>query len=102
VGATAALIYEQFNFGIFGSQLQLVIDLNSAQLPIFHAEAVYRRAAAAEPGFYSSYSFDLWMGWLEKTAKFIQVDNGNTTLTHDGKEFFKYIVNRGYSLVRPH
>jgi hypothetical protein len=99
--AVVSVQYEQFNFLILGSQLNLLRDLNSTPLPRKYAETIYTMASANEPGFFSAYTFQQWLDWL-KLALLVDQNGDLLHLTYDGREFFKYVVSRGYILVRPH
>ena len=101
VAAAVGLTYEQANYVIFGSQLQLLLELNGATTVIFRASEIYRRVAELEPAFYSTYPFELWIGWLERNSLVSNVD-GNLSITYDGREFLKYLIHRGYPMVRQH
>lgn len=102
VAVAVGMAFEQANYGVFGSQLALLLELNTGPGVIFRASELYKQAAEREPAFYSGYSFDQWMGWLEHNVRYLRNESGALTITSDGREFLKYLIHRGYPMARPH
>ena len=101
--AVLCLAFEKLNVYIFGSQLAALQRLNtrggigadqSEILTLFFAPA-----KAQFPQVYKAYSFEQWLQYL--LARDVIVRNATRlVITAEGKEFLKYLVDQGYSLVR--
>lgn len=86
---------------IFGSQLNALEFINSLSqgaaaetLQIF-----YKQAAAQQPGFYATYSFDDWLGFIESQGLVVRKEQ-TISITLEGREFLKHVMQRGYTLYK--
>jgi hypothetical protein len=96
------LAHERNYNAIFGSQLQLLAQMNVdvGVQPII-AQAVYDAAKSANPEVYRSFTFEQWIGFLLGGVITI-APNGNYVLTHYGRGFLKYILDRHLSVNKPY
>lgn len=93
--------FENAYMFIWGSQIAVLQYLNSAGQDT-HLELLkpwYEQAVGGEPEFYNNYSFDQWLGFLEGHLLIIR-RGGTITISLEGREFLKYLVDRGYSLYK--
>ena len=84
---------------IFGSQLALLHQLNTMAplgVPIADARRAFDAACRSYPDFYKTYSFDQWMAFLQGQALILRSGNDRVSITVAGREFLKYLVERGY------
>ena len=99
--ASAFLLVSQFESTynlIFGSQLALLQQLNTLPLgmPIADARHFFDAACRSYPDFYKTYSFDQWMTFLQGQGLILRPANDRVAITIAGREFLKYLVERGY------
>ena len=59
----------------------------------------YEQSAARDPKAGFDYTFDQWLRFLETHGLVTRKDD-LIAITIDGREFLKYILDRGYSLHR--
>lgn len=85
---------------IWGSQISALQFLNSAGT--VRAEFLrpgYDQAAARDPDLYRTYTFDQWLNFLQ--ASVLVVRSGESvTISLEGREFLKYLLQQGYSLYK--
>ncbi len=81
---------------IFRSQIRAMEKLNSGPRKIDEVRKYYDEAAITNPQHYSNYSFDAWLKYLFGRELILQ--NAETiAITERGREFLKYLVQRGLS-----
>ena len=93
--------FESAYMFIWGSQIGVLQFLNSANqdTPEDVLKPWYELAAGREPEFYRDYSFEQWLGFLE--GHYLIMRRGRTiAISLEGREFLKYVVDRGYSLSK--
>ncbi len=101
--ANIRAIFERLARLIFGSQLELLIHLNSR----FEGETpsdlkhYYDLAAVASPGLYKDYSYDQYLGFL-KSNNLVQEMGGRLYVTDMAKQFMTYLIQTGDTAPRPH
>lgn len=87
---------------IFGSQiaaldaLQSLGGVGSVQM----LQDQYKNAVLENPGFYQSFSFEQWLGYLTAWG-LVEVNNSEVHLTSAGRAFIPHIANLGYPLRPP-
>ena len=87
---------------IWGSQLRALELLNeSAPQGVLLAalEPWYELGKAVDPAWYQNYAFQQWYGFLENPPLVVN-KAGTIHITLLGREFLKYLVQSGYSLVK--
>jgi hypothetical protein len=97
------LIFNDIYYLIFGSQLLLLQELNPHApdgVPENDARKLYDAVAAKYSEFYSGYSFDHWLGYLEN-RNLVRRTSGRVALTVLGREFLKYLVEVGRLMSKP-
>jgi hypothetical protein len=106
-GLNVQLTHERNYNAIFGSQLQLLEQMNPAiGVPPSVPRQIYDAAKAAFPEMYRDYTFDQWIAFLQNGG-LITVGGhslstlGNYVLTPYGRGFLKYIVDRRLSVNKP-
>jgi len=86
---------------IWGSQLSLLDHLNSlgpVGMPLDQVRTGYFNIAAQlHPELYSAYTFEQWAGFLEG-QQLVLLTKGRVAITLWGREFLKYLVDRGYRM----
>ncbi|HEV3218837.1 MAG TPA: hypothetical protein VGZ48_03655 [Candidatus Acidoferrales bacterium] len=88
--------YEVTWLTIFGSQIRAMEKMNTGLCKIDGIRKFYNNAALASPQYYSKYSFDEWLQYLFEKILIVQTGDAlNTTVR--GREFLKYLVQRGLS-----
>jgi len=93
--------FEKTYVSIFGSQISALQYLNTQQAvarPLL--KLYYDEAAKAEQKFYANYAFDQWLGFIQN-ASFITEADGKVSISLEGIEFLKYILERGYNPHKP-
>jgi hypothetical protein len=79
---------------IFGSQILALKRLNVAGRPtIDDARQFFDSVKKQHPLFYSTYSFEGWLGFLLKSALIVQNDNV-LEITDFGRDFLVYLTER--------
>ncbi len=86
---------------IFGSQLEILLLLNARPSgeTLEKVRAIYDRAVQNFPAIYTSYSFEPYLGYLER-AQFVTREGDRLTVTPRGKAFLHYLVAIGDTLPR--
>jgi len=97
-----ALAHERNYSAIFGSQLQLLAQMNVdlGVLPSV-ARQIYDAAKSANPEVYRAYPFEQWIAFLQNGGLITRAPNGNYVLTPYGRGFLKYILDRHLSVNKP-
>ena len=100
----AQAIRQQFETtyqSIWGSQLNALAITNttpgSVQLVVF--KTLYNQAEAQHKEWYTNYSFEQWLQYMEIQLLIIKKDD-KISITLTGREFLKYIIHQGYALYK--
>lgn len=90
--ANATLHFERAHAAIWASQLTLLKALNAGP-GLSHAEVrpIYEAAKAAYPQLYQNYTFENWLGFLER-FELAQIQNNRIVVTMVGREFLKFLI----------
>ncbi|MFH1861833.1 MAG: hypothetical protein ABH878_03380 [bacterium] len=97
---TVTMIFEKVYYVIFGSQLSVLMELNSAGEKGIKKEflfTLFEKAQANYPELYTENTVDRWLGFLESFSLISQEDD-NIMITIQGREFLTYIIRQGYRL----
>jgi hypothetical protein len=96
------LAFETINRLIWGSQLELLLHVNS--LPIGAAvdelKPFYDKAAAAHQEGLKDYSFESYIGFLINSGLLLR-SNGRVLITPFAKEFLSHLARTGATYPRP-
>lgn len=96
-----ALAHERNYNAIFGSQLQLLTQMNvDLGVPPSVARQIYDAAKSANPEV-RAYPFEHWLAFLQNGGLITVASNGNYVLTSYGRGFLKYILDRHLSVNKP-
>lgn len=91
------LHFERVYSLIYGSQVRLLQHLNSSFTETRESiKFYYDNAAKTYPDFYSKYNYESYMNFLF-TQELIVADKENILITWLGRDFLKFIVERGLS-----
>lgn len=91
--ATVARDFQFASAVIFGTQLQLLVDLSGGNrtLPMTHAETLFRSGMSGyEPGTEAA-GFTAWLGFLQRQG-FVVVQETQLDITQRGQDFLSYLV----------
>jgi hypothetical protein len=96
------LQWEQIERGIFGSQVVILVEMNTkhAGLPVDVLRKVYDEMAKKYPSTYDGYTFDQYVGYLE-TNRLMTKGGDGYQVTLEGKEFMVWLVQSGRTYQRP-
>ena len=96
------LSYERNYRGVFGSQLQLLRQMETAVAGIDRstATAIYEAAKTANPDLYRYFTFEHWLAFLQQSSLIEIASNGNYVLTAFGRGLLRYIQNYSLSLIK--
>jgi hypothetical protein len=100
VGWQVGWHFESINFSLLGSQLAVLQAVNTQLLNKTQVREFYEHAARTFPDYYRTYSFEQWLSWIVGVSKGISINGEVVSITEDWREFLKYIIGRGYSLIR--
>jgi hypothetical protein len=97
-----ALRFEFINKIIWGSQILILINLNSKPLgeTLEILKPFYQEAAKTFPDVFANYTFDRYLDFLV-SANLIIFQNGRYFITTVGRDFLGYLVATGQTGVRP-
>jgi hypothetical protein len=96
-----ALVFEVIYRVIYGSQLAALHALNSAPMNAERLRPLYDTAAAREPALYQGYAFEQWLDFMVNNRLVLRIPNGyGLQITIEGREFLKFVVGQGLSLVK--
>jgi hypothetical protein len=100
-GATIALEFERIYADIWGSQIASLQFLNSASPGVASTrlQPAYDRAAKQWPAFYKNYSFENWLGFLERNG-LVEITGSTIAIRLLGREFLKHLVHQGRLLFK--
>ncbi len=89
---TVVVSYERNFRAMFGSQVQLLMQMNTDNgLEPSAVKAIYDAAKSQYPDFYRTFAFETWI-WFVRQADLVTVAaNGNYALTASGRGFVKYL-----------
>ena len=100
-GLSIIIQFENTYRVIFGSQLRALTVANTTpggvQIEVF--ESIYYQAAATYKEWYANASFEQWHAYM--TNQSLIVISDKVSITVEGKEFLKYLVQKGYSIQKP-
>src|SRR5205809_921626 len=90
--------FENIESNIFGSQIEILEELNGASGAASAARLrpFYDRAAVVYPEFYGTYSFDTYMGFLVARTLVLR-RNGDFGITVKGRTYLMWRANHGKS-----
>lgn len=91
-----AYSYQRIDRLIFGSQLEILLHLNtlSSPVPRDSVRPFYEQAVAEAPDFFSSYPFESYLGFLSSNG-LIHDANGQLTITPEGRYFLVFLAQTG-------
>ena len=101
--STIAQSFDRIYFTIFGSQiavLQFLNDCREVKTAPSDLDPFYTQAASPDAQFYAGYAFEKWIGFLVSWT-LVRIDSDSIFITVRGKEFLKYLVDQGFSFLRP-
>jgi len=96
------LAFESISKLIWGSQLELLLHVNSSFNGAFVDElkVFYEKAAAAHSTGLKDYPFDNYLGFLVNSGLLIRT-NGRVYITPFAKEFLAHLARTGATYARP-
>jgi hypothetical protein len=101
VSLDVQLVHERNYNSIFGSQLNLLAQMNvDLGVPSSVAKGIYETAKAANPEVYRTYTFEQWIGFLQNAGLCATAPNDHYVLTAYGRGLLKYILDRHISVIR--
>lgn len=94
--------FESINKLIWGSQLELLLHVNSqfSGASVDELKGFYEKAAATHPTGLKDYSFDSYLGFLTNSGLLIKAD-GRAYITPFAKEFLAHLARSGATHPRP-
>ncbi|MCZ6733300.1 MAG: hypothetical protein O7B27_12270 [Gammaproteobacteria bacterium] len=106
--AQIQIAFERFDSTIFGSQINLLQQLNAATtpMPVEDVRTYYDIAAAAYPDAYKKYSFESWLNFLIGHAALVSMSGtglmsgAGYQITRQGRDFLAYLVLAGKTTTR--
>jgi hypothetical protein len=101
-GASLIMTFETVYSRIWGGQIGLLEYLNSAgsegvAVPVLRS--FFDGGAAREPSMYAGDTFERWLGFLESFSLILRRGE-SMSITLEGREFLKYIIQQGYSIYK--
>ena len=96
------LAFESINKLIWGSQLELLLHVNSSfnGALVDDLKVFYEKAAAAHSTGLKDYPFDNYLGFLVNSGLLIRT-NGRVYITPFAKEFLAHLARTGATYARP-
>ncbi len=100
--ASIRLEFEETYRLILGSQIGVLELLNTVAsgLNVERLRINYERAAERDSDVYKVFSFESWFSFLVQKSLVFMNNEGTVSITLEGKEFLKYLVQMGYSLYK--
>ena len=94
--------FQRFDYEIFGSQVNLLQQLNAATtpMPVENVRNYYETAAVAYPDVYKKYSFESWLNFLIDHAALVLMTGPGYQITQQGRDFLAYLVLTGRTHTR--
>lgn len=94
---TLFYVYDGVWWTIFKSQLKALEELNRRVRRIEDVRTLYADAVEQYPDFYSSYSFEQWLGYLKNNTLILDCPGDAIGITQRGTDFLKYLIHCGRS-----
>lgn len=96
------LRFSKISNAIYGSQLQLLIQLNTMRngVHVDEANKIYNAMMRANKRSLDDFPFDKWLGFLVD-QKLVQLNTNLLLISEMGIEFLEYLVRSGETNVRP-
>jgi hypothetical protein len=96
------LAFERINRLIWGSQLELLLHVNSSPTgaAVEELKPFYDKAAAAHQDGLKEYSFESYVGFLINSGLLLRTD-GRVLITPFAKEFLSHLARTGATYPRP-
>lgn len=95
--------FEQVYHFIFGSQIRILIHLNSASGETVESlKFFYDNAAKVHPELFKNYPYQQYFEFLIKQELAIVNDDKTVNITWLGRDFLKYIIDNGRTDIRPY
>lgn len=93
------LDFERIYNVIFGSQIQILLDLNSSKdgLPIQNVEALFNKTMLKWRPTFTDWGFDKYMSYLLSTG-LVEIDENRLYITQKGEAFVGYLLSQRYNL----
>jgi len=102
VGTTVQLRFERNYLIIWGSQIAALQLLNTTvSATVEQVRAFYEKASSEFSVAYAAYAFEHWFNYLQSSV-LVTSSGSAVSITVDGREFLKYLIDRGYSLSKPY
>jgi hypothetical protein len=98
-----ALQWEQIERAIFGSQVKLLVDLNTRGtqgVTMQEAQKCYEEAAVRYPETYKRYPFQNYLHYLQVNQLVVE-QSSRLYIAQEGKEFLQWLVAVGRTYQRP-
>jgi hypothetical protein len=87
---------------IWGSQLvalQLLNPLGDTGIEADFLRLTYEHAATQNPKIYETHNFDHWLGFMV-LSELVRLEGKKVFIRVEGREFLRYIVERGYPIYK--
>jgi hypothetical protein len=96
------LAFERINILIWGSQLELLLHVNSSPTgaAVDELKPFYDKAAAVHQNGLKEYSFESYVGFLINSGLLLRT-NGRVLITPFAKEFLSHLARTGATYPRP-
>ncbi len=93
------LDFERIYNVIFGSQIQLLLDLNANKdgLPIENTDAFFNKIMLKWRPNFTDWGFDKYMSYLLSTG-LVEIYKNNAFITEKGQAFLNYLISQRYNL----
>ena len=101
-GSQLTVQWEQIEKVIFGSQVAILVEMNTrpAGLSLEALHKVYDAVAKQFPSTYEGYTFEQYIGYLDAVRLIVKGGDGYQ-ITLEGKEFMVWLVQTGKTYQRP-
>ena len=93
--------FERTYRNIYGSQLQILLALNTMTEPIDVnlMKPLFNKTTSENPTTYAHMSFEQWHGFLTRES-LIVLSGDKIEISVAGREFLKFLIYQGYSTVK--
>jgi len=97
-----AYFYQRVDRLIFGSQLEILLHLNSLAGPVARdsVRPFYDAAVASAPDFFRAYPFNSYLEFLSSNG-LTHDANGQLAITPEGRDFLVFLAQTGSTARRP-
>jgi hypothetical protein len=95
--------FERANAAIWGSQIVLLQMANSAPpegVALDAVRPIFDFAVERDPERFKNDRFERWLSFLVSLS-FVEQRGEHVFITLEGREFLKYLVDKGYPVARP-